>query len=458
MKLVRNLLVLATATVAFAMCSSLQAAEKPNFLFIIGDDCTREDIGTYGGQAFTPNIDRLASEGMLFTNSFEAAPMCSPTRHNVYTGLYPVRSGAYPNHTFVKDGTKSVVQYLKPLGYRVALSGKRHISPQEVFAFEYSGTNNPDMEAIDEFMGECKASDTPFCLFACSNEPHSPWDKGDASQYDAAKLKLPPTWVDTPETRANYAKYLAEITYLDSQVGECMALLDKHGLADNTLFIFTSEQGSSFPFAKWTCYDAGLRNGLVARWPAKVAPGTVSDAMIEYVDVLPTYLDAAGAEIPEVLEGKSYLPVLLGEKDTHKEYVYGIHTTRGIINGSEQYGIRSVRDGRYHYIRNLTPEVTFTNAVTKDGDNMWGSWVEKAKTDPHAAARVNAYQQRPAEELYDTEADFFEMTNLADDPAYAEIKQRLSKKLDEWMEWQGDEGVQTELEAFEHQGRNRKKK
>ena len=127
--------------------------EKPNFVFVIADDCTYRDIGCYGGQAHTPNIDRLAGEGMRFTDCFQAAPMCSPTRHNIYTGLYPVKSGAYPNHTFAKPGTKSVVHYLQPLGYRVALSGKRHINPPEVFPFEYLAAvgNNPNFELIDNF-------------------------------------------------------------------------------------------------------------------------------------------------------------------------------------------------------------------------------------------------------------------------------------------------------------------
>ena len=255
-------------------------ANKPNMIFIIADDCTFRDIGCYGGQAKTPHIDKLATEGMRFTRCFQAAPMCSPTRHNLYTGLYPVKSGAYPNHTFVKDGVKSVVQHLKPLGYRVALSGKRHVNPSEVFAFEGKATgNNPNFEWIDEFMAECKKSETPFCLFACSNEPHSPWNKGDASKYPPEKLDLPSTWVDTPEQRDAYSRYLAEITYYDSQLGECMRLLGKHGMAENTLLIFTSEQGSAFPFAKWTCYDTGLHNGFVARWPQVIKAGTITEVV-----------------------------------------------------------------------------------------------------------------------------------------------------------------------------------
>ena len=130
------------------------AATRPNLLFIIADDCTFRDIGCYGGQAHTPNIDRLAEQGMRFTQSFQAAPMCSPTRHCIYTGLYPVKSGAYPNHTFAKDGTKSIVHYLKPLGYRVALSEKKHIAPKAVFPFEYSGKKNPDFAAVEKLFAD----------------------------------------------------------------------------------------------------------------------------------------------------------------------------------------------------------------------------------------------------------------------------------------------------------------
>jgi len=430
---------------------------KPNFVFIIADDCTFRDIGCYGGQAYTPNIDRLASEGMRFTKCFQSAPMCSPTRHNIYTGLYPVKSGAYPNHTFVKDGTKSIVHYLKPLGYRLALSGKKHINPMEIFPFEYSGKgNNPDFEAIDKFVSECKESNTPFCLFACSNEPHSPWNKGDASRYDAAKLKLPPYLVDTEETRECMTRYLAEITYYDWQVGQTLALLDKHALTDKTLVIVVSEQGSSFPFGKWTCYDTGLQSAFIARWPDKIAPGTVSDALIEYVDVLPTYIEAAGGTPPPILDGKSLLPVLKGQTKEHKKYVFGEMTTRGINNGSDYFGIRSIRSRKFKYVWNFTPEIEFQNACTNS--SIFKSWRKKAETDPDAAEKVRRYEHRPEEELYNVEKDPYEWKNLADDPKYATIKMRMRKHLLNWMKAMGDKGQQTELEAFEHQIRNRNKR
>jgi len=444
---------------AAAAPRALRGADKPkpNFLFVIADDCTFRDIGCYGGQAHTPHIDKLAGEGMRFTHCFQSAPMCSPTRHNIYTGLYPVKSGAYPNHTFAKEGTKSVVHYLEPLGYRVALSGKRHIGPRSIFPFEYSGRgNNPDFEKIDTLFAECKKSQTPFCLFACSNEPHSPWNKGDPSRYDAAKLKLPPYFVDTPETRSNLRNYLAEITYYDGQVGQALALLDKHGLADNTLVIVVSEQGSSFPFGKWTCYDTGLQSAFIARWPGRIKPGTVSDAMIEYGDVLPTYIEAAGGTPPKGLDGKSLLPVLLGKTTEHKQYVFGEMTTRGIINGSTTFGIRSIRSRQFKYVWNFTPEIKFQNAATKSA--IFRSWRAKAESDADAAEKVRRYENRPGEELYDVVKDPYEWKNLADDPACADTKAKLRKKLLAWMKACGDKGQQTELEAREHQGRGRRKK
>ena len=423
--------------------------QKPNFLFIIADDCTFRDIGCYGGQAHTPNIDKLATEGMRMTQCFQAAPMCSPTRHNIYTGLYPVKSGAYPNHTFAKEGTKSIVHYLKPLGYRVALSGKRHIAPQKVFPFEYSGAKNPDMEAIDKLFSESVQSETPFCLFACSNEPHTPWNKGDPSRYDAKKLKLPPYIPDTPYVRESLTKYYAEITYYDDQVGQLLDLLAKHKLTDNTMVMVVSEQGNSFPFAKWTCYDAGLGSIMITRWPGKIKPGSVSDALVEYVDVAPTFIEAAGGTPNVVLEGKSMLPVLMGKTNEHKKYTYGIMTTRGINSGSKSYPIRSVRNLQHRLIWNLQPELMFQNACSNS--KAFKTMLEAAAAgDEHAKTYTHRYQHRPEFELYDVVADPHNIHNLADDPKYKTTVEGLKTKLDAWMTQQGDLGIPTEMDAKNH--------
>jgi len=427
---------------------------QANLLLIIADDCTYRDMEVYGGQARTPNLNTLAEEGMTFSRCFQAAPMCSPTRHCLYTGLYPVKSGAYPNHTMAYDWVKSIAHYLQDAGYRTHLSGKTHIQPKTVFPFEYSARqNNPDMAAVRTFLGECSKSNTPFLLIAASNEPHTPWNKGDPSKYPPASLKLPPVLADTAATRRGFSKYLAEITYFDDQVGQLLALLDESGQRDNTLVVVLSEQGNSLPFAKWTCYDAGLQSGCIVRWPGRVQPASRSEAMIEYVDVVPTFLDAAGLPKPAILDGRSFMPVLTGATNAHKSQVFGLQTTRGIIKGSDHFGIRSVRDGRYRYILNFTPEATFQNAAT--ASPIFATWRESAaKGDARAARLVHDYEHRPSEELYDCEIDPWNQTNRIDDPKLSGVRNELRARLEDWMNQQGDEGQATEMKALERMPRH----
>ena len=427
----------------------LTKAGQPNLVFIIADDCTFREIGCYGGQALTPNIDQLAAEGMRFERCFQAAPMCSPTRHNIYTGLYPVKSGAYPNHTNAYGYVQSIVHHLQLLGYRVAQSGKTHIGPEGVFPFEYlGGGRNPDMEKVDTLLKESSESEEPFCLFACSNEPHTPWNKGDASVYPTEKVVLPPYIVDTPKVREDFSRYLAEISYFDNQVGQILGMLDKHGLRDNTLVMVVSEQGNAFPFAKWTCYDHGLQSAMVVRWLGTVKPGSVTDAMVEYVDVTPTFIDAAGGSPVPDLDGLSFMPVLKGLTNHHKDYVYGLMTTRGINNGSEAYAIRSIRSERYKLILNLNHENRFINAATNS--DYFASMVEKAESGDRIARKlVDAYHFRPPVEFFDIIKDPLEMNNLARDSSYAEEISSLRDKLETWMDQQGDEGIATEMRAYE---------
>ncbi len=434
--------------------ASLSSAAKPNFVFVLADDLSYFDVGCYGGQAHTPNMDGLAAEGMRFDNCFQAAPTCSPTRHNIYTGQSPFKTGAYPNHTFANPGVKSIIHYLKPLGYRVALSGKTHIRPKSVFPFLYLGEGkNPDFKAVENFMKSCVDSDTPFCLFLTSNEPHAPWDKGDASRYPPDELDLPYTWVDTPETRDAYSRYLAETTYFDRQVGQALSLIDKYGLTNDTVFIATTEQGSSFPHAKWTLYDAGLHTGFIVRWPREVEAGSTCDALIEYSDIVPTFVEIAGGKPDPILDGKSLVPLLRGESDSHKQYVFSEMTTKGIINAPDHYGIRSARSLQFKYIWNFTPEVKFENVVTIPEGTKWGestvfnSWKRKGEYDPDAAEKVRRYHYRAEEELYFVEEDYHEWNNLADDPEYAGVKRRLRRELLAWMEKVGDKGQQSEIEA-----------
>jgi len=429
----------------------------PNILFFLADDCTFRDIACYGSpDAITPRIDNFAKEGMLFTQCFQAVAMSSPTRTNIYTGLYPVKSGAYPNHTFVKEGVQSIVQFLKPRGYNTALLGKKHINPKSAFPFNDLGDNGDELDfgKMNSYISDQKRKNEPFCLFVCSHQPHAPYTHGDPKRFPEDKIKLPPYLVDTKVTRKELSKILAEIEYMDGEFGQCLDMLEKYGLSENTVVVFASEQGNGMPFSKWTCYGNGLQSALIARWPGKIKPGKVSNAMVEYCDITPTFIDIAGLASRKELDGKSFLPVLLGKTNKHKEYVYGIQTTRGVIGCPTYYGSRTVRSNKFRYILNLTPEEPFV--ISNTSGTLIKSWQEKAQNDKNAGLLVGKYLKRPGEELYDVVKDPFELNNLANNPKYAIPMNELKTKLSEWMKQQGDKGQETELDAYNHQTKNMK--
>lgn len=429
------------------------ASAKPSFVFILADDCSYRDLELYGGPAVTPHINALARSGMTFSRCYQSAPMCSPTRHALYTGLYPVKNGAYPNHARAYANVRSIPHYLQPAGYRVALAGKTHVSPDSVFPFEYlkEFADPPDEEVLPtdgwrypmtwNFLRESRDKDKPFCLFLCSNEPHAPFTKGDPRPYRNAKLS--PQQFEYQ--RAEFARYLAEITYFDSQVGEIIRMLDNLNLREQTLVMVATEQGSSFPFGKWTCYEIGVASGLVASWPGIIKPGTQSDAIVEYTDIVPTFLEASGTDIPVSLDGHSLLALLRGETTTHSRHAFSLQTTRGVQGYHQPYAIRSVVDQRYRYIRNLFPENEFSIPASR-------ALLENAsQLDAASRQRANRYLHRPAEEIYDILADPYCQTNLIDDPSLAIRKQELSKTLDLWMARQADSGRQVELDAHSRQ-------
>ena len=411
------------------------------------------DAGCYGStQSNTPNVDRLAREGMRFEQAFTATAMCAPMRQQLYTGIFPVRNGAYPNHSRTKDGVQSIPHYFEPMGYRGGLWGKEHFGPQENYPFEKLGARRDDemeYDKIQEFVQ--RNPDQPYFVVVCSHDSHLPYESGDPSKYKPTTLELPPYVYDSPNVRKSYAAYLAEVEHLDEQTGECMRIVEESGQADNTIFIFCSEQGSQFAGGKWTCYDAGLREAWVVRWPERVAAASTTDAMVQGVDALPTLIEAAGGDPKEYdFDGESYLAVLEGKTQRHADYVYGVHTTRGIIAGSENFPVRSVRDERYKLIWNPSYKEKFENIVTagRDKAEYWMEWVELAKTDEKAAAAIERYQVRPEYEFYDLEADPWEMDNLVDASEHADHIAALKVKLEAFMEQQGDRGAETEAEAL----------
>ncbi len=445
--------------------STAVPADQPNFLLFMSDDLSWHDLGLTGSpDVKTPHLDHFATEGTTFTHAYTSAPTCAPTRMSLYTGLHPVRHGGHPNHSEVYPHVRTLPHHLQELGYEVALMGKRHEKPASQFPFTFLGGRHHDngdgldldLSLAGEFIA--KSTGQPWCLIVTTNQPHTPWNRGNASAYPPDQLTVPPYLIDTPETREGLSAYYAEITYMDAQFGDVMRQLEASGEADNTVVVFLTEQGSNFPFAKWTCYEQGVRATKIVRWPGRVPAGLERADLVQYVDIVPTFIELAGGEVdPAEFDGRSLARFWQDPAagSPHK-FVFSMATTRGIHRGSEAYGIRSVSDGRFRLIWNLHHEDAFQNTVTHNFA-PYLSWEEAALTTPFAAQQFTAYQRRPEYELYDVVEDPWCLNNLIDDGRRFKSVSSLRRHLEAWMAQQGDEGDATERTAFERMPGKRQK-
>ena len=467
---------------SFLVVFTCLGKNKPNVVFILADDMSRDTWGAYGGKdCTTPNIDLLAKQGTRFERAYCSVAMCAPFRQELYSGRSPWRTGTLPNHSKSVAGTKSVVHYLKPLGYRVALLGKSHVGPNECYPFERLGDVSKKVDANPEtlakarsFLDDCKKSENPFCLFIGSHDSHAPFTTGDPGAYDAKKLTVPPYWVDTPQLREEMVKYYAEITNFDTLVGMMRRELEKRKLWENTIFMVCSEQGTQLPFAKWTCYDNGLRTGFVAHWTGVIRPGSVIKDLVTTADVTPTLVDAAGGTLkPSACDGMSFLPLLKGKAlAPPRKYVFGAFTNCRIIDNRDRiYPIRSIRDRQFSLIYNpnhgsITSNVSLSQALKlvqgEDAGsknlNLAASWVPQAKKDNRAKALVHKLHHRPEYELYDLNEDPYELENKADDPKHKKTFDRLKKALRTKLKQLGDSDPIATETSLVGSGTKKKKK
>ncbi|HMJ88791.1 MAG TPA: sulfatase [Candidatus Acidoferrum sp.] len=433
------------------MTSAASPAASPHIVLFVADDFSWHDCGAYGSTVVhTPNIDRLAREGLTVRRAFAASPTCTPSRAAIFTGLMPMRNGAHSNHSLVREGVRTLPAFMKDLGYRVVIAGKTHIGPRDQFPFEYLTNSNVmppgkrgvlwtdlNTTAVDQLLAKHDAR-RPLCLVVCSHSPHVYWKENEG--YDPTKITLPPFLLDTPETRQARCRYYSDVSWMDKQVGEVSDSLRRHGYVDNTLFIFTADQGAQWPFGKWNLYDEGIRAPLLIRWPGKIKPAATTDAMISLVDILPTMVEIAGGKPMADWDGRSFLNVLLGKTNHHRAEIYATHTGDKEMNRTP---MRSIRTDRFKYILNLIPETRFTSHISEgvalDGRDYWDSWVKLAETDRKAAAVISRYRNRPREELYDVLSDPFELKNLASDSTHARTLAELREKVRLWRLQQGED-------------------
>ena len=429
--------------IALAVCSPARAAalaeqsQKPNIVIFISDDLGRLETSVHGSKEVrTPTMTRLAAAGMTFENAYVASPSCCPNRFSLLTGLMPARHGAHPNHSQVKPGTKFLLPLLKARGYHVASFGKVAHGRRQVKGFDFNSPAPRNMSRNVRTYFQKNKVTGPVCLLVGDRRPHVAWTK--ESIYDPKTVTLPPDFIDTPETRQHWARYLSDITGMDQEMGRIYKFAQEK-FGKNFIFLFTSDHGGQWPRGKWNLYDSGTRVPLIVTWPGHVAAGKRTDAMVSWVDILPTMIDLAGSTVPGKIDGKSFASVLAGKQDTHRDKIFTTHTGDGVMN---IFPIRSVRVENFKYIHNLHPDAYHTNhsdRLRKDGAGaFWDSWDRAAKTDPRAAAIIQRYYTRPREELFDLEKDPLELNNLATKPQHQAKLGQLKTELAAWTKSQGD--------------------
>jgi hypothetical protein len=308
------------ALLLWAVSPDLQAAKLPNIVVFISDDLGRLETSVYGSKEVrTPTMDKLAAAGMTFDKAYVASPSCCPNRFSLLTGLMPARHGAHPNHSQVKPGTKFLVPILKAMGYHVATFGKVAHGRNKFAGSDFSSPRPVNMfENVDKHFSQLK-TDKPISLFVGDRRPHVAWSK--ERVYDPEKVTLPPYFIDTPETREHWARYLTDITGMDEEMGLVFKFA-KEKFGDDFIFMFTSDHGGQWHMGKWTLYDTGTRIPLIVSWPNRIKAGVRSEAMVSWVDLIPTLIDLAGGNLPTGLDGKSFGDVLLGKTDTHREQIF----------------------------------------------------------------------------------------------------------------------------------------
>lgn len=404
------------------------AQQPPNLVFLISDDHSFPDLACNGNTHIrTPNLDRLAAEGLRFERCFVSSPQCSPNRSSIFTGCAPHTTATSRLHTPMPDWEPTFLEPLKTRGYFTGAFRKVHQGPSFEKRFDYYGGPRARFE---EFFSR-RPKDRPFFLHFGSTDPHRPYADGAFTPpHQPSQMRVPPFLPDTAAVRQDLAHYHDEIARFDSECGELLALLDREAVASNTLVIMTGDNGMPFPRAKGTCYDPGIHVPLIAWWKGRIAPRRASRDLISHVDLPATWLAAAGIPQPAKMQGRSFLSLLTGEPGYQPRDA--VFSERNWHDNFDP--IRAVRTARHKLIFNAAPHFPYRPAWDIEGSPSWKSYLAEAR-----AGRLNPAQRqllapvRPVLELYDLESDPAEFTNLATSPAYRDTLNTLQQTLSHWM-------------------------
>ncbi|MCD2422226.1 sulfatase [Niabella pedocola] len=415
--------------------------QPPNIIFIIGDDINWDDLGCYGNKHIkTPNLDQLAADGARFDHFFVTASSCSPSRTSILTGRYPHNTGAAELHTPLPAELSYFPEQLRNAGYYTALLGKWHEGPATRRAYDSVITGVPRNGSGGEaqwlnMISRCKTTGKPFFLWLATFDAHRDWspDTEFAVTHDPQKdIQVPPTLVDDSATRRDLASYYNEIGRIDTYLGRLRKMLEQEGLAQNTILVFTADNGRPFPGSKTRLQDRGLKEPLLIYWPGKIRPGTVSKALVSSIDIAPTLLNIAAIKPAPSIQGRSFLSLFSRPEGAFRNYIFGEHNWHDY----EAYE-RSVRTKDFLYIFNARPQ--FDNGGPIDANQSPSAHSLKQRAGQLTVLQQDALQQpRPREEFFVMAGDPLQTRNEIDNPKYREQVQALRHKLKQWQQETGD--------------------
>ena len=405
---------------------------RPNILVCMADDWGWPSSPLYGDMAaVTPAFERLARDGVLFHRAYCSVPSCTPSRASFLSGqdFFRLKEtsclwGEFPKRLPI------YTDLLAEQGYALGLASKGW-GPG---SFAASGRkHNPAGPVVGDFGAFVRSlpDDKSFCFWLGSQDPHRPYrkDSGVKAGFDPDRVIVPKFLPDEPVVRRDLCDYLAEVARFDAEVGQAIKVLEETGRYDNTLIIMTGDNGMPFPRCKMNLYDWGVRQPLVIAWKARIPTGRSCDDFVSLIDIAPTILDAVGVPLPDEMTGRSLLPMLLSTASGVLD-----QTRDSVVTGREWHGVsypmRSIRTRRYSYIRNYRPDV---RPLFADDGPTKQRILERPSTDNCSQYEDLCFGLRPAEELYDLDADPYEISNKASDPAYATILETMRKRLDDYL-------------------------
>ncbi|MDB4331929.1 sulfatase [bacterium] len=437
-RIANTLFLLACLGLPSVQSAENQKSEPTNFVIFVADDMAWDDSGPYGNQNVrTPNMDRLAVEGMRFDQAYLTCSSCSPSRCSMLTGRYPHNTGAGELHLPLPKDQTMLTTPLRAMGYWTAVVGKWHLGNAAAEQVDFRKGSKPDamgaawVEAIEN-----RPKDRPFFMWAAHSDPHRAYAPGAVTPPHAPeRVSIPAFLPDTPDVREDLALYYDEVSRFDEHIGMVLEELESQGLTESTMILVISDNGRPFPHCKTMVTVPGVRTPFIAKLPNRIPAGTTNQQVISSIDIAPTILELAGVKPLDTMQGKSLRRTLMDPKQVIRKHAFSEHNWHD-YRAFE----RAAFDRQYCYVRNWLPSTPATppaDAVNSPTYREMKRLFKEGKlTDEQQACMMTP---RREEFLFDTIKDPNCLNNLAEDPGMISRLKQLRLALDAWQKRTGDQ-------------------